>query len=505
MTHRLYGAGALALGVLVVACSAASSLSSTSSRDEATSTDDELVSCTAPALTTSRSLFVSGIDDSGKANPFGTAALASFPFRTVMDQIVASGAEGTKLTSEELFEQMISAFVAPTCTGEINGFPVDCNRPEALLVNPTCQKAANCEDALKPVALVNRFDLAPANGANCGQYRIVFAPEPLPPGMIAFFTIFEAVMPNPTPSAGLAACAPVAKFWEGLSAANLSQASFVSDLSSFYFKGIPASGGLPAFPPVIAAAHYGIGSPSNKNTGQLRTNAIGNGSPTQLWQLREFRLHQSCKESGDAGTACTLSVPETMVQDNPFGALFNVPTESDGGAQTFQTEFLKQVASLAGTNANLVSMTTPNVDNAGQSDEQDETNDYAVQAGFKGGQFPTNTALEQNLQKALGKLDSGLTPENIVDRATSQSCAGCHQLSPGVNMGGPDGGFTWPQSNGFTQVQSSGAQSPALTKTFLPFRKQVLASFLQSQCSGADAGAADPDHTVGGQLVGASN
>jgi hypothetical protein len=503
MTHRLYGAGALALGALVAACSAASSLSSTSSRDETTSTDDQLVSCSAPTLTTSRSLFVSGIDDSGKANPFGTAALVNFPFRTVMDQIVASGAEGTKLTSEELFEQMISAFVAPTCTGEINGFPVDCDRPEALLVNSTCQKAANCEDALKPVALVNRFDLAPANGANCGQYRIVFAPEPLPPGLTAFFTIFEAVMPNPTPSAGLSACAPVAKFWEELSAANLSQAGFVSDLTSFYFKGIPASGGLPAFPPVIAAAHYGIGSPSNKNTGQLRTNAIGN---TGLWQLREFRLHQSCKEeSGDAGTACTLTAPETMVQDNPFGALFNVPTESDGGAQAFQTEFLKQVASLAATNANLVSMTTPNVDNAGSSDEQDQTNDYAVQAGFKDGEFPTNKALETNLQTALTKLGSSLTPENILDRATSQSCAGCHQLSPGVNMGGPDGGFDWPRSNGFTQVQSSGAQSPALTGTFLPFRKQVLTSFLEGLCTGADAGAGDPEHTVGGQLVGASN
>ncbi len=151
-------------------------------------------------------------------------------------------------------------------------------------------------------------------------------------------------------------------------------------------------------------------------------------------------------------------------------------------------------------------MATPNVDNAGQSSEQDQTNDYAIQAGLVDKEFPENAQLEAKLQKALTGIGSNPHPANILDRATSQSCAGCHALMPGKNMGGPDGGFTWPATFGFLQVGPGGQQSPALTGTFLPFRKQVLTSFLDDQCNGGgDAGANDPAHTVGGRVVGSSN
>jgi hypothetical protein len=501
----LYGASALALGALVAACSAASSLSSTPSHDDSTSSDELAQSCATPIVpvTTSRSLFVASVDDSGSQNDWGIAALKNFSFSKVLNQVVATGAQGSGQTSEKLWEQLISEFAAGTCSDTINGYPVYCPRPEALLDEPGCEDAGTCEELLQPVALVNRFDLAPADGANCGQYRIVFTVpiDQLPPHLFDFLINFEAVLPNPTPSAGLAGCFPVAQFWDQLSSSTLSEKDYVDRLQSFYFKGIPAGNGHAAFGPVIDAFNYGIGAPGNTNTGQLRINAqggaSGSGGPLQ-WQLRELRLSQACAEG-----ACTLTANNTFVQDNPYGGLFNV---SDAGAAGgFQTEFLSQVASLAGSDPNLVSMTTPNVDNAGQSNEQDESNDYAVQAGLRGGQFPPNTALETNLQNALTKIGSSLTPENILDRATSQSCAGCHALSPNKEMGGPDGGFKWPASLGFLQVSPNGNQSPALTGTFLPFRKQVLTSYLQTQCNGGDAGASDPAHTVGGRLVGSSD
>ena len=65
------------------------------------------------------------------------------------------------------------------------------------------------------------------------------------------------------------------------------------------------------------------------------------------------------------------------------------------------------------------------------------------------------------------------------------SCAGCHQLSNGKNLGG---GVTWPASFGFAHVTEVNRESsadglrfrisPALTNVFLPHRKAVLEAFL---------------------------
>src|SRR5690349_16811 len=63
-----------------------------------------------------------------------------------------------------------------------------------------------------PLALTNRFDLAPANGANCGQYRAIYARR-TNVETDRLHIIFEATLPNPDPAAGLAGCRPVAEFW----------------------------------------------------------------------------------------------------------------------------------------------------------------------------------------------------------------------------------------------------------------------------------------------------
>jgi hypothetical protein len=223
---------------------------------------------------------------------------------------------------------------------------------------------------------------------------------------------------------------------------------------------------------------------------------------TAEWQLREFTLSQAC--SGTP-SVCKLTANNTLVKNNPFGGRF-----LKGGNATFQKEFVSQVKSLAADSIPLISMTTPDVDNAGQSSEQDDTNDYACQAGLGSavGSFcspsnPKNTSLSDAIQAELTKLGSTLTPEDIVQRATTQSCAGCHQLSPGTALGG---GLTWPASEVFTQVNEQGLQSVALTKHFLPFRSTVLTTFIDKHCPGStpeDDG--DGTTTVGGQASGSAN
>jgi len=429
-----------------------------------------------------------------------------------MNQIISTGAQGSGQTALELYDQMLDTLNkapgdtnGPHCTGTINGFAVDCPRPEGVLATTNPFKSGKT-GFMHPVALVNRFDLAPSNGANCGEYRVVYAIDAnlLPAGVDRFLMILEAALPNPAPKQGLKACLPVAQFWDNLSASGISTADFAADLEKFYFKGIAGLPGNPDFPPVITAQAYGIGGPSNTNTGQIRVNMLS----TEEWQLREFTLSQGCTPEVDGGSSCTLTANNTFVKNNPFGALFR----SSGNENGFQAEFINQVKALAADKIALISMTTPNVDNAGQSSEQDDTNDYSCQAGFGGasgdffcGSFTKNTSLGDAIQTELTALGSKLTPTNILQRATTQSCAGCHELSPNTDLGG---GLTWPASEGFTQVNEQGQQSQALTGTFLPFRSSVLTSFIDRHCS-ADAGAADDEGdgttTVGGQLVGSSN
>ena len=93
------------------------------------------------------------------------------------------------------------------------------------------------------------------------------------------------------------------------------------------------------------------------------------------------------------------------------------------------------------------------------------------QAGLEqGSSEPANTALSKAIQAELTKIKSTLTPDDILNRATTQSCAGCHEVSTFGLPNALGGGLTWPASNGFTQIDENGNESSALTTVFLPFR-----------------------------------
>jgi len=467
--------------VLAVACS---------SRPDGAfgSSDAELQSsatCSAVAPDPSKSLFVTD-----------PTALGGFPLSAVMSQIVSTGSTSGQ-TARGLYQQMVDtlndkahgAATGPHCddvlTGgkpSINGFPIECPRQEGALA--TTDPFGTGPDGYAPIGIVNRFDLAPASGSNCGQYRLVYGKNS---GKTAFndrmLLIFEAVLPNPNPAAGIAACLPVAQFWDGLTS-DTSATSRASKLKSFYFTG------LSGFAPVIDAKHYGVGE--RTDTGQIRANMFMNVKGGQQWELREFRLSQTCNVA-----ACSLVARNTFAQTNPFGGLFG---GTDSPSTAFQASFLNQVPRLAATTLNAIGMSTPDVDNAGESDEQDSSNNYASQAA---GNAPFLASISSELA-SIGRSD--LTPTNVLDRATTQSCAGCHQLSVSHPLGA---GLVWPASNGFTQIDESSRLSPALTGTFLPFRAQVLVNFINGQCGitvspAPPAPDSDPT-TIGGAPVGAAN
>lgn len=393
------------------------------------------------------------------------AILSLFPLQDVLAQILATGGAPSAQTPLGLYQQWWDTqndaahgvTAGPHCTGTINGFPVDCPRQEGMLA--ATDPFAPGQDSYIPLALVNRFDLAPSSGAHCGEYRIVYGKSS---GLGSLtdrnFLIFEARMPNPKPAAGLSGCKPVADFWAGLTQ-EPSAAVRGGLLHDFYFNG------LPGFPPAVSFKHY---AGSAASSGQIRTNQFMTSRPYfggpplgQPWELREFHTGSICASGPGGAGPCSVAILQQAVANDPQAALFD-----PGGGQAFKKDFVdNQVATLAANDLMSISMDIPSASNAGQSISQGPSDDYVLHA--------TGAPFLNAIQTKLTAIGSPLSPQNILDRATTQSCGGCHQITNNRPLGG---GLAWPASGTFVHISEARALSPALTGTFLPFRKTVLES-----------------------------
>ncbi len=422
---------------------------------------DQAVTCPVPTINTARSLAVTD-----------PAVLAKFSFQRVMTAITTSGkATNTPLT---LFKEWMQTFA--NCTDpkiDPEGYGIQCPRAESQFstINPFSQTGPH----YIPVAVMNRFDLAPTSGADCGEYRVVFALTGSP-GDRAFI-IFEARLPNPTPAQGLTGCAPVADFWAQLST-DASATSRATKLEQFYFSGLVA--GTVKFEPVVKATHYGLAATGTpRSGGQIRTNFF---KGFQEWQLREFKLSKPCA----LGASCKLKAEHVTVKTNPADELFD---GTNPRAAAFQATFLNQVATLQKSTAATLAMTTKDVHNEYESVSQrfDVAYRNFATAAFKA-QIATKITV------------AGLTADNILDRATTQTCAGCHQVSNGANLGKT---LVWPSSLGFVQIDESSNLSQALTQSFLPRRATVLRNFLLAQCTGTTV--ANDGLTLSGAALDSAN
>jgi hypothetical protein len=405
------------------------------------------------------------------------AVLSGFSFSLLMSELVASS--GVATTELDLFHQWwdtarptpglgVGAHCDTTGIANMNGFPYTCPRKEGdqALVDPFVNATSNPSSYI-PIGLFNRFDLASTRGTNCGEYRIAYAKRSgQTNGADRNLVIFEAVLPNPTPAKGLEGCRPVANFWADLTN-DADPISRASKLRTFYFIG------LPGFMPVVHIDNYG--NRTTDATGQIRSNQFMQSN----WTLREFKLRKECRSL----SPCTLRFLPVTVKTNPGGTLFN-PASAHPEAANFQnSSFPAQVSRLAVNDLNTFTMFTSDLHNSGQSDAQSSTeNHYVNQFGVAASTFRTN------IQTQLTAIGSTLTPDNIVARAQAQSCAGCHQLSNGANLGG---GLIWPSSQRFTHVSESTETgpdglrhriSPALTNVFIPHRKAVFETFLNAAC-----------------------
>ncbi|AKU90073.1 hypothetical protein [Vulgatibacter incomptus] len=392
-----------------------------------------------------------------------------FELKDVLQQIISTaGPLATPITPKDLFQQWWDTANlkpglgrGPHCddngapvggSSKFNNFDYECPRGEGgeARVDPFNGPL------YKAIGLFNRFDLAPEDGSNCGEYRIVFARDSGRRNLL----IFEAVLPNPDRKRGLEGCRPVVEFWAKLSDTSLSNAERGDMLKKFYFDG------LSGFEPVVHASHYGAqlfaSNYGSAAGGQIRTNQFMEGN----WNLREFRLLKDCRCD-----SCNLAIVPATDKTNPEGFLFNSQS-TDWRVPGFQNNLVADLPSLSNPNINEFGYEVKDVHNSGQSVPQTRQHDY---------NFHADTAFRNRIATAVSA--SGLTAQHIINRAQALSCAGCHELSNGKAI---DRDHTWPRSLGFTHIDENlrgGSRYPlsdALENVFLPYRLEKMEEFLST-------------------------
>lgn len=408
--------------------------------------------------------------------------LETFTFQRVMNQIVeTSGIAG--LTPLGLFQQWWDTQnptgapgPAPHCNDELtggnpslNGYPYTCRDAPAEGIQASCDPFTDPQSpcAYIPVMLSMRFDLAPSGGSNCGEYRVVFAKvtgrtETTDRNLL----IFEAALRNPHHNQGIRGCEKVVRAFADLSTED-SLTERRNRLEELYFDGYGE------FDPIVQFSNFGDNA---YGVGQVRTNQFVQPNTPRIWSLREFKILTQCE-----GSSCTAQFVPVTNKVNPFGPLFDAASTA-AQASAFQADFLGRVAGLAAPTLQEITLSTPDVYNSGQS-QANGTPESNYLANFG----PGPDAFRSAISAELSNLGSSLSPEDIVNRAQTMSCAGCHRLSNDVALGG---GLTWPPSLGFTHVSERDADletadgvtrykiSTALIDALLPARKQLIEDYL---------------------------
>lgn len=318
-------------------------------------------------------------------------------------------------------------------------------------------------DAWYGVALVNRFDLADKEGTTCGEYRLIVSRPRQFMENSQFTFIFEASVANPRPELGRAGCRPLQAAWGQLSH-EPDPVARAAALEAMYFTGVAG------FPPVVHIDHYGA-----QGLGQVRGNFFLNAD-LGPWNLDEFALHYTT--TADVGGRPRIW-GATFVP-RPVADVLGVNIFAAGPAVTRQVatlraEFIAQLGSLAAAPVDI-RYTVP--ESAQASADRAVVNPvgeaYVNLFAAAGGD--TSTFGQEIAAGMAARGIRGITPTQMVRRAFTQSCGGCHDdARPDIG-----GGATWPKNSPDGRVfivDPNGGISGALV-AFLPERRARLQAFL---------------------------
>lgn len=385
-----------------------------------------------------------------------------FAFEKTMNKIVAT-AGGTATNSTEMLKSMIDSFAESSFTHPLSGKVVEVKaRPLESALDPKNLLDPASADGMIPVGLFNRFDLAPADGSDCGEYRIVYAKKS--GGRTDRMTmIFEARVPNPNPGEGLKGCAPITDFWaERSKDANAAQS--IVELEKLYYHGISQ------VDPIVKADNYGL------KRGQIRVNLFMTPNPNDIqWALREFLV-------GLDSNGRAILKPEP-IDDSPIASLFRAASASSDFSEeerkNFHQSFLGQsLCNLVNPDRINKKASAADIINGISVGSDPKFNDFESisQTDNDNPAFDTDPLLLNQVQERLAALSdlSGVSPEQLMNRAGTMTCGGCHQFSAGSDLGN---NATWPASLGFVHIDEKGDLSPLLNDLFIPQRIKIAQQF----------------------------
>jgi len=345
---------------------------------------------------------------------------------------------------------------------------------------------------MRPVALFNRIDLAPASAETCGEYRIVYAKRN-EGGILSrvfnrFLLIFEAKLDNPFPDKGIEGCRPVAEFWADLSAMDSDQAA--AELERFFFEGIDG------FDPIVTLNNY-------RDGGQVRSNHF----LTPVWQLREWTTAMDGEGRAHFAIEPVNNTPlaEYYRWGNPYSIFapgkrrrFNELRDA------FRADFLAtQIPNLAAPETSGLPLDAFHITNGIAADPRPAFEDY--QSNSQGGADQPGRWVDWGFERDIDERADqfGLSAGHVLNRAGAMTCGGCHQFSGGVEIAP---GVNWPAraaAFAFVHVREDGELSPTLHSTFLPHRQTALDQFLcgvtpaplvSNRATSALTGAVRPTH-----------
>lgn len=348
---------------------------------------------------------------------------------------------------------------------------VDCPRAEGRLAKSTGLLTPGDPDFFAPVALVNRFDLAPSDRSSCGEYRIIYAKHSgLDNPEERLLLIFEAALFNASRSLG--SCRPVAELWQDLPFVDASTRERA--LSALFFEGVGT------LPPVLTATHLGADGSDCQYAGHCGQIRVGQGMQAPF-QFRQFRMQVL---TGNLERANQLEILPTADSQSPRPQIWDLPT-ADPSGDIFYQDLYQSVVDLA-----RASPATLRLRSSPSSDAVESAVAGAARPNFAERLAASPAAEAMSLAGTLRQLlpadvtcpsDDPLTPDSIVQRVTALTCAGCHApeqvLSEGRKLGC---GSVWPKSLGESHINERGELSAALTEVFLPHRADVLSTFLQA-------------------------
>lgn len=370
---------------------------------------------------------------------------------------------------------------SPSNPAHGNGRAAFCPRTEGKLAQSTGFFTPGDPDYFYPVAAVNRMDLMTTFGSDCGQHRIVYAKQSgLTDPHNRVFLILEAVLPTSDADFDGVMCQSVAEFWQSLETAESAEARG-DKLYEFFFTNLTGRG------PVLTPANLGFGSLVGAGyygtIGQVRLSQHINDE----WEYREFHLGSAL--GATESSPGPLAFVPSFVGNNPMPSLFSAEAMQlqFSAASQLRDELVLTAPTLASKDLIDMTMTLSSNLLAGESVlGGPEVNDYRARAAG-------NDSLLASLDVAIHNDDDGydlsqncpkddpMTAEALLNRATVQSCAGCHApsqfLGPERKLGC---GMQWPDSLNPAHIDEKGNLSPALKEVFLPHRAQVLTTVLQA-------------------------